>query len=91
MQVFKGETMLKTAFHAFVVLATALPLPATAMEKTINMNPDAKGSYGSQPRIPCAPDARRLCASVINDAGARAACLRQNMASLSPACRASLR
>ena len=83
--------MLRIACHVLVVVAAAMPLPALAMEKTINMNPDAKGSYGSQPRIPCAPDARRLCASVINDAGARAACLRQNMASLSPACRASLR
>lgn len=83
--------MMRLPFHVLVAVALVLPLPAMALEKTINMNPDAKGSYGSQPRIPCAPDARRLCASVINDAGARAACLRQNMASLSPACRAALR
>lgn len=83
--------MLKLACYVSIAVVAILPLPAIAMEKTINMNPDAKGSYGSQPRIPCAPDARRLCASVINDAGARAACLRQNIASLSPACRAALR
>lgn len=83
--------MVKLACCVLVAIAATLPLPASAMDKTINMNPDAKGSYGSQPRIPCAPDAQRLCASVINNAGARAACLRQNMANLSPACRAALR
>ena len=82
---------MRIAFCALVALAATLPFPATAMEKSINMNPDARGSYGSQRGSPCAPDARRLCASVINDAGARAACLRQNMASLSSACRASFR
>lgn len=63
---------MKSARFALLAFAAAT-LPALAV------TPDERAA--------CTPDVMRLCASHVPDAGAITACLRQQRASLSTACR----
>jgi hypothetical protein len=66
--------------------ATVLALVMAGLfYSTIAVAQDYRGT--SDQRMACTPDAFRLCAAYIPDAGGVENCLKHNMPNLSPACR----